>query len=194
MRCKDVWLGWHTRKADIRKLNSLHYRLLRTVECDWRCRISKNKLDELGRVRPSIWAKYATASLVIKILRDKRPGRLYCHLLDTCYKEERSGRLKFFDSSQYKPGRQALGNRLADLFSEITTQLTLLESDCTIRTTLKKSFGFNVTNEQHIPGQAIGSSKRRKRIPPLLPIQIRSQSKCNRFDVLGSGDVHLLLK
>jgi hypothetical protein len=53
------WLGWHTRKMDICKLNSLHYRLLRIAERDWKTEINREQLDKLGRARPTTWAKYS---------------------------------------------------------------------------------------------------------------------------------------
>ena len=34
----QAWLGRHTRKMDIRKISSIHYRLLRIAKTDWKQR------------------------------------------------------------------------------------------------------------------------------------------------------------
>jgi hypothetical protein len=146
-----AWLGWHTRRMDVRKLNSLHYRLLRTVVRDWKQEISRSKLDEIGRVGPETWAKYSTASTVVKIIRDDHPTRLRDHLKESMYHEERSGRVKFFDQSRLKQGRQAVGNRLKLIFDEINTKITFKESNDSLRLLLKKCFNFpNIPNRDHI--------------------------------------------
>jgi hypothetical protein len=95
-----VWLGCHTKKIDLNKLNSLHYRLLRIAACDWKCKISRKELDNLGRANPAMWGKYSTASVVIKAIRDGEPFRLCDHLRENRYSEVRSKRVRFFDSSK----------------------------------------------------------------------------------------------
>jgi hypothetical protein len=128
---------------DLRKLNGLHYKLLRISECDWKNRISRETLDKLGRMRPTIWTKYATANTVIKILRDRQPKRLYGHLHQTLYHERRQQLvMKFFDKSRYRVGRQCVGNRLKSVFDEIDTPFNLTESNDAIRVKLKKALGF----------------------------------------------------
>ena len=127
---------------DLRKLNSLHYRLLRTIVGDWKQVVSRDKLDELGRVRPSTWAKYSTASTVIKIIRDGHPVRLKDHILEGVYINDRSQAIRFFDRSKYKQGRQAIGNRIKHIFEEIKKPITFRESNNSIRLLLKKEFGF----------------------------------------------------
>jgi hypothetical protein len=128
---------------DIRKLNGLHYRLLRIAVCDWKTKISRSDLDNLGRVRPTTWAKYATASTVIKILRDREPRRLFHHLQQTLYYERRQYNIiKFFDDSKYRLGRQCIGNRLKHIFDAITESFKLNETDDAIRVKLKRCLGF----------------------------------------------------
>lgn len=141
-----AWLGSHTRMTDLRKLNSLHYRLLRTATCDWqkKTNTSKQDLDKLGRVRPSTWAQYTAASTAIKIIRDDQPTRLNEHLMGSIYCEDRSGRIKFYDNSDLKIGRQAFSNRLKDVFNVIHAPITFRESNAQIRTMLKKELGFDV--------------------------------------------------
>jgi hypothetical protein len=102
----QVWLGSHTRMIDIRKLNGLHYKLLRIATKDWKNRTPRSVLDEVGRARPTTWSKYSTASTAIKILRDKVPVRLHRHLKDTLYYERRASNvIKFFDKSSKRVGR-----------------------------------------------------------------------------------------
>jgi hypothetical protein len=76
-------------KIDLGKLNSMHYKLLRIASRDWRNKIRRVELDKLGRAKPSLWGKYATASLAIKALRDNVPTRIVNHLNQTLYTERR---------------------------------------------------------------------------------------------------------
>jgi len=66
----QVWLGQHTRSFNVRKLNSGHYRVLRIVKNDWKKKKKRSDLDSIGRARPSLWGKYATGNLVIKLLKN----------------------------------------------------------------------------------------------------------------------------
>ncbi len=63
-----LWLQGENPYADLRKLNALYYKALRVATQDFKKKINKGKLDELGRARPSVWAKYITASTVMKML------------------------------------------------------------------------------------------------------------------------------
>jgi len=139
----QAWLGHHTRYQDLRKLNSLHYRLLRTAVNDWKCKIKRNELNTLGRARPSLWSKYSCSNIVIKILRDRVPPRLHRHILSTMYHERRrQDAYKFYDASNRRIGRQAIANRLKDTFDEINLPLTLMESNDSIRIKLINALGF----------------------------------------------------
>ena len=61
--------------------------------------MGRAKLDEAGRARPTKWGKYATAGIVIKILRDKESRRLHEHLKMTLYHELRNmNKIKFYDA------------------------------------------------------------------------------------------------
>jgi hypothetical protein len=103
--------------------------------------MSRSCQDRLGHARPSIWAKYATASTSIKIRRDKVPVRLHRHLNDTIYYERMAPNvIRFFDSSKKRIGRYALGNRLKEIFDVINDPISLHESNCFIRLLLNKSF------------------------------------------------------
>jgi len=93
----QVWLGQHTRSSNIRKLNSVHYRVLRVVENDWKKKKKRSDLDSIGRARPSLWGKYATGNLVIKVLKNSLPLDLNNALHRTLFTERRRPqRAKFF--------------------------------------------------------------------------------------------------
>ena len=64
----QVWLGSHTRRMDLKKLDSMHYRILRIVKQDYKRNIGRMDLDLIGRARPALWSKYFTVNLTIKIL------------------------------------------------------------------------------------------------------------------------------
>jgi hypothetical protein len=147
----QVWLGPHTRKSDLKKLNSMHYKLLRISTNDYKNRTPRSELDNLGRAKPEIWSDYSTCNLAIKVLRDGVPKRLNHHLKKTMYHERRSRLVKFYDDSRIKVGKQAIGNRLKDAFNKISTPITLKESDGTIRKLLKNSFFINNKNIPIVP-------------------------------------------
>ena len=139
----QAWLGRHTRYMDLRKLNGMHYRLLRIVKMDWKQKIKRHVLDEIGRARPTTWAKYATSSTVIKSLRDGIPKRLSEHLRRTLYHERRKENIpKFYSKAKNKYGSQAIGNRLCHLFNEIKAPIYFTETDDQLRIKLKESFNL----------------------------------------------------
>ena len=147
----QAWLGRHTRHMDLRKLNGMHYRLLRIVKMDWKQKIKRHVLDEIGRARPTTWAKYATSSTVIESLRDGIPKRLSEHLKRTLYHERRKENIpKFYSKARNKYGSQALGNCLCHLFNEMKAPIYFTETDDKLRIKLKYSFNFLSS-----PGQPI---------------------------------------
>jgi len=112
--CSQVWLTVNTKKSLWNLVNSPHYKAVRIAACDFRSRVNREKLDIICmRAPPKQWAKYAQASLVIKILRDKLPFNLYEVLTETIFVERRSEfKAKFYDNLKGKVGRQKLGNSL----------------------------------------------------------------------------------
>jgi hypothetical protein len=127
---------------DLKKLNSMHYKLLRIAIRDWKNRIPRDELDHLGRARPYLWGKYANAYLAIKVLRDQVPRRLECHINKTRYTERRSGLKKFYDASRKKIGTQAISNCLCEVLEEVKEPITFLKSNDRIRRLLKTYLGF----------------------------------------------------
>ncbi len=72
----SVW--YHSLKqAHQTKLNSYYNSLLRTAKTDFRMKLKQTELTELcQRSTPEQWAKFITASRVIKIMGDKQQVRL----------------------------------------------------------------------------------------------------------------------
>ena len=79
---------------------------------DFKAKVNREKLDLLSkRAPPKQWAKYATASTAIKILRE--PTKLYKILSKTLYMERRHPLLgKFYNNSRGKIGRHKFGNNM----------------------------------------------------------------------------------
>jgi len=143
----QVWLGNHTRKMDLKKVESIHYRLLRIAKRDYKNNIKRCELDNIGHATPQTWIHYCTSSLVVKILRDSKPKRLHQHLKTTLYTTRRDeNTMKFFDASTNKKGYQAIGNRLTDTFNLIGTPILLTESDDQLQLKLKKCFNMKTKN------------------------------------------------
>jgi len=138
-----VWLGSHTKIADIRKLNSVHYKLLRIVENDWKKRKRRSDLDKIGRAKPSLWAKYATSNLVLKVMKNRTPSTLHSALVKTSYATRRNpDKLLFYDASRTRIGFQAIGNRLANVINHLDFTFNVNMSDDLIRISLKKSLNM----------------------------------------------------
>jgi len=88
---------------DVRKLNTLHYRSLQIAVKDYRRKLKRCQLDEIGRARPSTWEKYSAANLVIKTFIRNSPIRPYEDLITTCYRERRKPRRPmFFNKSDHQ--------------------------------------------------------------------------------------------
>jgi len=137
----EVWLQNNTFN-DLRRLNALHYRSLRIVAKDYKRRMHRADLDEIGRARPSTWSKYMVASRVIKIINCGFPHRLNQYLKSNSYVERRRpGRLKFYDGSRTVPGRQTLKNRAGSCLNDANFDWFNLDisKDC-LRINLKKLF------------------------------------------------------
>jgi len=93
-----AWLHGGNSFRDIRWLNALHYRSLRIAHSDYSRKLSRAKLDECGRMRPTTWAKYQTASTVVKALEE--------FLMLNSYSERRQPkRLKLFNKASLWIGK-----------------------------------------------------------------------------------------
>lgn len=109
----SVWLP-NCKSIQSTKLTSLHFRLLRTACKDYWTKLSRKDLtNRCQRATPAEWSKYTTASVAIKVIKNKQPTRLHEILMSTYYSERRNaGKGLFYDSSKTVPGRQSIQNRL----------------------------------------------------------------------------------
>jgi len=62
-------------KKDKRKLEVLHYRVLRTAVLDWHRLFPRNMLDTLGRAKPLAFSKYSLGSIIINAYTTRMPVR-----------------------------------------------------------------------------------------------------------------------
>jgi len=138
-----VWLQ-SLKVAQLTKLNSLHFRLLRTAMRDYAMKFTKTELtSECKRANPSQWARYITSSKVVKIIRDKQPKRLYENLMKNYFEEPRKpGAGLFFDTSKKLIGKQSIENRLMFMrtIQEPWNELNSNLNDHQIRILMKKHF------------------------------------------------------
>jgi len=133
----NVWMAKNTYK-DVRRLNALHYRSLRIVAKDYKRIMSRQKLDEIGRARPSTWYKFSTTSLVIKVVTRQEPKRLATMLAENMFTERRKPfRPKFFNKADLRIGRQALVNRCDMLMNDLDFDWMIDLTDDMIRRNVK---------------------------------------------------------
>jgi hypothetical protein len=111
-----LWLNQMLGHKLWRKLESLHYRILR-VACNDFKRTKKNQvIDSLcKRATPRMWSTYAISSIAMKIIRDEEPTRLHEAIIDNMVIERRKPRQgHFFDCSKLRIGKYSISNRLTD--------------------------------------------------------------------------------
>jgi hypothetical protein len=137
----SVWFH-NLKKTQKVKLNSFHFRLLRTAKNDFRLCLKRTELTELcKRATPEQWTKFITSSRVIKIVRDNQPSELANRLKSVYFEENRRpGCGLFFDASRIKKGQQSIQNRL--LFMRSITYPWNREpmNDNLIRIEMKRAF------------------------------------------------------
>ena len=151
----SVWLPNIKAKHKLR-LNSLHFRLLRTACKDFNQLISRENFTmRCNRATPTEWSKYVTASIAIRTIRDKKPKELHEILKRTYFEERRfKGRGLFYDSSKTRPGRQSIQNLLQHVY-QIRNPWNELGSKMTndaIRVLLKNNYFICKT----IPNVSVG--------------------------------------
>jgi len=130
---------YHPLKAKFKKrIEILHYKLLRLVVKDWYRLCPKDMLDTLGRATPDKFADYAVGNVVIKSINNGIPTRLRDEILANMYSLRRSGKLRSFDSARKRIGKQAIGNRTDDIIKIFDKRWTTLLSKDDIRKYLKR--------------------------------------------------------
>jgi len=92
-------------------------------------------------MRPTVFAKFQTASIVIKAITRGLPERMESFLLPQSYVERRKPkRLKFFNKANLRIGKQALPNRCDDCLNDLPFDWTDGLTGEAIPTNLKKTF------------------------------------------------------
>jgi len=138
----SVWYS-SCKKRYLNKVKALYFRLLRTACNDRNKTIPKlDLIKRCNRATPCEWAKYLTASRVMKIIRDKNPSVLHLKIMQNYYEVPRklnAGR--FFDNSTSVVGKQNLANRL-DFFKDFSQPWNMDKSDAEIRIFLKEQLFF----------------------------------------------------
>jgi len=138
-----AWLHGANPYKDVRWINAVYYRSLRIAQKDYKMKLSRTKLDELARVRPTTWAKYQSSSIIIKAITRSTPLRLHSVLQQNSYSErQKPKRLKFFNKANFRIGKQCLPNRCGLHMNDIPFDWTDGLSDDLIRIYLKKHFSF----------------------------------------------------
>jgi len=120
-----------------KKLEILHYKVLRVVIRDWMRIFPKEMLDLLGRQKPEAISNYMTGSLLIKCHNSKKPKRLFEMIKENKYTIRRTGQICFYDASVKKIGRQSRLDIIAQRFDNNWQDLETKDS---IRVYLKKVF------------------------------------------------------
>jgi len=93
-----------------------------------------------------MWSKYATSSLVIRLIRDGSPRYLSEEVRKTMYTTRRKPTTpRFYDNSKGKIGLHRLSNRL-ECLNVLENWLETDLGNHAIRTMLKTSFNFTFEN------------------------------------------------
>jgi len=95
-------------------------------------------IDKLKRANPSSWADYVTASITVKVVT---PAPVYNCLKKYLLQELRQPRqLKIFDDSAQRVRKNALRNRLTDVFNRLDFDHYLTISNGALIVNLKRQF------------------------------------------------------
>jgi len=135
----SVWLNGLNSFKDLRMINAVHYRSLRIAVKDYKRRISRSTLDDIGRARPTTWAKYCTSSIIIKALTRKEPCRMVTQIGNNMYIERRRPlRPKSFSKCDLRIGMQSIVNRACNYINDIDFDWANGIADDALRTNLKR--------------------------------------------------------
>ncbi len=135
-----VWLPNISYK-DGKLIESAHNKALRIAFLDRKKKIGKEDLAKKSkRAKPEEWAKYASATLVMKIIRNKSPTYLLGTLMETIFTERRKPlNGKFYNNSKGKIGKQRIQNRIGFMNGIKDEWMMVNISDNEIRQLLKKN-------------------------------------------------------
>ena len=126
---------------DKARIRSVHYKIIRLLEGDIKCVVSRHILDEWSRrATPDQWSDYCVSKTFIGILNNRLPTRINESITAQCYKRHRDfDRWLSYDKSVRKIGRQSFCNRLTEISSKLDFDWINLSKDA-IRTNLKRLF------------------------------------------------------
>jgi len=111
----SVWLK-SVKVSALKRLESIHYRALRVSQFDFKGTISRDILDrDLQRATPIEWMDYCVATEMVRIFNTGAPLSLFERLRNNCYTVSRPSRIKVFDSSKTKIGKQCFENKCASV-------------------------------------------------------------------------------
>jgi len=138
-----AWLSPSIGKSEMKDLESIHFKALRVVVCDYRQRLSRDTIStRTNRLPPRLWCQFSAATILIKMWQNNQPQDLKCSAFVNTYKKTRYPGLLFgFDSSNYKIGKQITSNWCGKVLSQIKVPWSdsVLSKD-RIRTVLKSTF------------------------------------------------------
>jgi len=140
----QIWLNELTSSEQIRKLNSAHYKALRSAIGQIRSKTPRYELDQIfKRATPRQWLNYSNAKLTINLyLLDSNGPPMSVKLRQSAYVNDRSSWVFFMDSSRLRVGRYSFQNRLQCLRSVRFKWLQGI-NEHTLRINLKKVFQPN---------------------------------------------------
>jgi len=138
-----VWLTPGLKKANLKTVESLHYRCVRLVVRDYRKRISREVIDKVTkRLPPRLWIEYSICSLYINARMCNYPPKLLNEVSSNLYTQRRQeGRLYGYNSARCRATNQRTRNWIGPVLNKITTpwtNMTTLSKD-QIRIMLKKT-------------------------------------------------------
>jgi len=136
-----VWMTETSLSSTWNLLNVLHYKALRTVCADYNRKKSRRLLDSLvKRARPHEWMKFINVKTAIQLtLLGESGPPLSRKLRDNLYRNDRTGKISFMDTSRLKIGKRSLQNRLKTVQEFQINWLDGISKD-RLRIELKKSF------------------------------------------------------
>jgi hypothetical protein len=122
---------------------------LRIVVRDFRREKWRYSLDlQCKRATPRQWSYYTTASTSARILENRTPNLLYELIYgNSTWNERHPGQRTSFDTSRPRIGRQAIHNRLKELFLQVNKEWCIIQlSKDALCTRFKEAF-FPYNNE-----------------------------------------------
>jgi len=149
----SVWFH-NLKQSQKKKLTAVHFRMLRTAKKDFKMALSRSKSTQLcERATPEQWAKFVTASRVIKTIRDQQPAYIFEKLTMNYFEEPRyPGNGCFFDFSRTRKGFQSIQNRLLFMRAidlDWNNESSVISND-RIRIEMKKTFFPYITTDENL--------------------------------------------